>query len=235
MLIFLLGALTASLLFSVEEGIKNKLQINNSKVARTNILAVSSYNNEGVIGKVSAEIEPGSGKTLVETNPFTDPNLQHSVRQARSAAERNLKKEIKGNIEYSFDIEANVIGGPSAGASMTLSTIAAAKNRTVKDNLAVTGTIKPNGEIGQVGSVYEKAIAAGNNGINLLLVPEGQANLIRYEEKIVEREVAPGLKYKTKDYILKRIDLRNITKTKFDMKTIEVSNIREVVKYSLKN
>jgi predicted S18 family serine protease len=67
-----------------------------------------------------------------------------------------------------------LIGGPSAGAATTVATIAALQSTQVKHDVAITGTIEEDGYVGQVSSVFDKAIAADKNGMALLLVPRGQ-------------------------------------------------------------
>lgn len=67
------------------------------------------------------------------------------------------------------------IGGPSAGLAMTLALI----NQLSKGSLtgghavAATGTMSPNGQVGAVGGVKEKAVAVHNAGATYFFVPNG--------------------------------------------------------------
>jgi Lon-like protease len=68
------------------------------------------------------------------------------------------------------------VGGPSAGLAYALAIADLldrqdyASGRTV----AATGTIQPDGEVGEVGGVEQKAIAAERAGARLFLVPRGE-------------------------------------------------------------
>lgn len=50
--------------------------------------------------------------------------------------------------------------------------------------MAVTGTIEAGAIIGEVGSVFDKAIAAEKNNIPLFLVQYGQEKVVYYEQQI---------------------------------------------------
>ena len=64
--------------------------------------------------------------------------------------------------------------GPSAGAALTIATIAALKHDSIRSDVVITGTINADGTIGQIGGVLEKAQAAKDIGAKLFLVPVGQ-------------------------------------------------------------
>ena len=64
------------------------------------------------------------------------------------------------------------IDGPSAGALMTAVVTAAIENRTLNQSVTLTGTINPDGTIGAIGGVTDKAQAAKDSGKLLFLLPE---------------------------------------------------------------
>ncbi len=196
-----------------------------------NIVAVRSDNRLGVMGKVHVEIREGNGNVLVNTNPFVEPETQYSVREAVKVAKSytNINVSNKDIIIY-FDINGTLIGGPSAGASITAATIAAMEGKKVRQDVAITGTIKEGGDIGQVSAVFDKAVAAEKNGMNLFLVPEGQKKQIYYEQKIEEREIF-GIKILIPKYIEKEIDLGEYMEGKMEVE--EVSTIDDVALYIL--
>jgi len=80
--------------------------------------------------------------------------------------------------EFPVDIEIDTsdIGGPSAGLAMTLSVIdTLSKGELTGDqSVAVTGTIGSDGEVGVVGGIEQKAVAARAAGADLFLVPEAE-------------------------------------------------------------
>lgn len=196
-----------------------------------NIVAVRSDNHLGVMGKVHVEIKEGHGNVLVNTNPFVEATTQYSVREAVKVAKSytNINVSNKDIIIY-FDINGTLIGGPSAGAAITAATIAAMEGRDVRQDVAITGTINEGGDIGQVSAVFDKAVAAEKNGMNLFLVPEGQKKLTYYEKKMEEREIF-GIKILIPKYIEKEIDLGEYMEGK--MEVVEVSTIDDVALYIL--
>jgi predicted S18 family serine protease len=67
---------------------------------------------------------------------------------------------------------------------MTLATIAAIENRSVPQNIAVTGKILSDSSIGRVGGILEKAEAAGQNNLNVLHSGRtGTDNLLHTENR----------------------------------------------------
>ena len=194
-----------------------------------NIVAVRSDTHSGVIGKVHVELREGNGNVLVNTNPFVESTTQYSVREAVKVAENytNINIANRDIIVY-FDINGTLIGGPSAGAAITAATIAAIENKEVRQDAVITGTIEEGGRIGQVGGVFEKAVAAEENGMELFLVPMGQKKLIYYEQEIREREIF-GFTFTRVYYTPKEVDLGEYMKGKMEVE--EVSTIDEVVAY----
>jgi predicted S18 family serine protease len=199
--------------------------------ATANIVAVRSDTSMGEIGKVFVEIREGSGKVLVDTNPFIEPDTQYSVREAVEVAADFTQATISDkDIIISFDINGTMIGGPSAGAATTVALIAALEGKNVRQDVAFTGTIEEGGFIGEVGSVFEKAIAAEENDMTLFLVPYGQETVVYYEQQI-EKRGRFGFRFKRVYYTPKEIDLDEYFQGK--MAVEEVSTIGEVVSYSI--
>ncbi len=155
--------------------------------AKINLAAVDNKGN-GVVTPLSAEVKPGDGKILInidKLNYWTD--TQQSMQTARDVAERitgvNMKKV---DLIYSLKTDnATLVGGPSAGAALTLATIAALKNKTLPKDIMMTGTIEEDGSIGKVGGIIEKAAAAKAVGAKLFLVPKGEGTQVytKPEEK----------------------------------------------------
>ena len=202
--------------------------------ASANILAVKSNDNSGVLGKVTVEIDPGKGRVLMNTNPFLEPDTQFSAETAVNVAQNYTKKDLSDkDVIISFDIGGELLGGPSAGAAMTVATVAAIEEKQVKEDVAVTGTIEPSGQIGVIGGVIEKAQAAADNGAKLFLVPEAELYLTYYEKQVKQERVGSGFIIQRINYVPKTLDLNNYTMTEFGMETKGVFGIGDVVKYML--
>ena len=190
------------------------------------------YEYVGVVLKAEVEIRRGEGRILVNTEPRIGIDLQSSLRAAVQVAESLTGRSIK-----SYDLivtvkgkeEVEVVDGPSAGAALTAAIIAALEGKKLRSDVYVTGTINPDGSIGAVGGVAEKAIAAAESGAKIFLVPQGQA--VIYVP--VERKTnIGGFEVITYDY--EAISLQEYLASKgFNVQVIEVSYITEVLAYIL--
>jgi hypothetical protein len=76
---------------------------------------------------------------------------------------------------FTYDVGGRV-DGPSAGALMTVATVAATLGHQVRDDAAMTGTINPDGTIGPVGGIPHKVDGAAAAKKKLVLIPAGQRN-----------------------------------------------------------
>ncbi|MFH1473885.1 MAG: S16 family serine protease [Candidatus Aenigmatarchaeota archaeon] len=143
--------------------------------AEINLVAVDQEGN-GVSTPLTVEAIPGDGKVLTDIEKLLFwVDTQYSIQTARNVAINITKKNMNDyDLIYSIKTEATLVGGPSAGAALTLATIAALQNKTLKNDIIITGTVDPDGSIGQVGGVLEKAQAASDVGIKVFLVPPGQ-------------------------------------------------------------
>jgi PDZ domain-containing protein len=74
-------------------------------------------------------------------------------------------------------ISTGQLGGPSAGLAFTLEIYDALTGRKLADGrrIAVTGTISPDGSVGPIGGMKQKALGARATHANLLIVPAGNA------------------------------------------------------------
>ncbi|CAB4964611.1 unannotated protein [freshwater metagenome] len=63
------------------------------------------------------------------------------------------------------------IDGPSAGAILTVGTLAAIRGRPLDPTVTMTGTVSPDGSIGRIGGVGTKIKAAADNNFGTVLLP----------------------------------------------------------------
>ncbi len=173
---------------------KSEENVNHAKVARFigddvryATLMVPAVDNEGngVTTTLVVGIMPGTGRTLADIDTLLFwVDTQNSIRTAKKVAS-NLTGVDLDNYDLVFDVETNasLIGGPSAGAALTIATIAAIEDKPLKDDVMITGSINHDGTIGPVGGITEKAKAAKNQGYSLFLVPLLQSKEVTYESK----------------------------------------------------
>jgi PDZ domain-containing protein len=107
----------------------------------------------------------------------TVPVTVHSGRNG-STAFLGIVTQTLTMWHFPVDLRINTqnIGGPSAGLAFTLALISALSPGDVAGGhpVAVTGTINPDGTVGQVGGIPQKAITAQRSGAIAMLVPAGQ-------------------------------------------------------------
>ncbi|MBS7607518.1 hypothetical protein KEJ14_06765 [Candidatus Bathyarchaeota archaeon] len=217
----------------------SRLEANVSLIGRAeiNIVAVKvvsddlfSTRYEGLTLKCAVELHVGSGRILVNTVPRIGIDLQTSAQTAAAVAEKFTGESLSMTdviITVVAEENVSVVDGPSAGAAITIAMIAAIKGENLSDKVFITGTIMPDGSIGKVGGVAEKAEAAAAKGGKLFLVPKGQGTVVVY--KRVEKNVPPFIIITWEPV---RISLEEyLSQRGYNMAVREVGNITEAYKY----
>ncbi len=111
-------------------------------------------------------------KVTVKVGVFTEPD---SLKGHKGIG-------VELSPRFSFPVKVNVdttdIGGPSAGLAMTLAIFddLTPGNLTGGAKVAVTGTIDADGNVGEIGGIEQKAVAARAAGVSLFLVPQCSPN-----------------------------------------------------------
>jgi len=192
-----------------------------------NVPAVDNEGN-GVTTILMVESKPGRGGTLVDVDQLLFwVDTQNSIRIAKKVAQDYTKLDLSNiDLIYSVETNASVIGGPSAGAALTVATIAILENKTLNPEVMITGTISSNGYIGPVGEIVAKAKAAKDIGATVFLVPKGQAVQTYYRPEERCEKIGP-ITYCTTEYKAEKVDVSK--DAGIDVK--EVSNIQEALKY----
>ncbi len=138
------------------------------------IYAVTS-DGQGLVATLDLKIEPGTGKIWSSVTPLVGTTTQNAEKAAVKVAQKYFSATSKYDYKFSINSSASAVDGPSAGAAMTLLTVALLTDRPVPDNVSLTGTISEDGRVGPVGGVYEKAKEASRVGTKLFLIPKGEA------------------------------------------------------------
>ncbi|TKJ17248.1 hypothetical protein CEE44_01810 [Candidatus Woesearchaeota archaeon B3_Woes] len=180
---------------------------------------------EGSTADLYLEIQKGKGRIFLDTYPLTKLDTQMSTRFAKEIACSEIDFDCS-NYDFIYTIKSDsvIVGGPSAGAAITLLTIAALENLELNENITITGTINSGGLIGPVGGLKEKIDAASEIGIITILIPHGERTA--EIENITIADYVINISIENKSII----DLIKYGKSK-GVNVLEVSTIDEVLYY----
>jgi predicted S18 family serine protease len=136
--------------------------------------------DNGITTTMSVQAFPGSGRILTNIDELLFwVDTQNSIRRATQVAENVTGVNFSTyDVVYTIQANASVIGGPSAGAAITVATMAALTNRSINNSVMITGAVNHDGTIGPVGAILQKALAAKEAGASLFLVPMTQSSEI---------------------------------------------------------
>lgn len=185
----------------------------------------------GAVLKITAEIRDGSGLVLVNTAVPTGVDFQTSARTAVSVAQKTTgidltKKDVIFSISSENSQELQAVDGGSAGGAMTVLLISDISGKPINNKILMTGTIQPDGSIGEIGGVAQKADAAGKYGAKIFLVPKGQA--VTQVQSCDEKREGVFI-YRT--CTMQEKPLSPITENQYGMKVVEIDNITDALGY----
>lgn len=180
----------------------------------------------GTTTNVTVLITEGWGDVYVSTYSLTQEDFQGAATAAARVVCNLLGVNFSGyNFYFKVQGTAVIVGGPSAGAAMAVAVYSALTGTPINRSVMITGMISPDGTIGPVGGVYEKAQAAALNGAKIFLVPPGQSVVVTYTT--VERRVGPFRVYSTQPKV---INLTEYARKEWGLTVMEVSTVRDVMK-----
>jgi len=132
------------------------------------------------------------------------------------------RTEVSSNIPITFSTEG--IGGPSAGLMFSLAIYTQLADPTLRDgrDIAGTGSISREGEVGEIGGIDKKVVSAAQSGADIFFAPNNELT----EE---EKKLSPNGKnnYQTA--------LETAKKIKTDMKIVPVKTLQDAIDYLKKN
>lgn len=198
-----------------------------SNYVTINLPAVDNKGN-GIVAQLKVQSLPGEGKILTNINQLSLwVDTQDSIRTAEMVAENITGRDIsKIDLVYSIQTDASLIEGPSAGAALTIATIAVLENKQLNQNVMITGTINSDGTIGKVGSILEKAVASKKIGIKIFLVPVGEGYETNYlPEKTCSQH--GSITFCTTKYKSEKVNISEST----GIEVKEVATINDALKY----
>ncbi|MCX9084254.1 MAG: hypothetical protein OIN87_05570 [Candidatus Methanoperedens sp.] len=155
--------------------------INLTTVTRSDYWVIGVDENEiGHVIPLEIIIKEGKSNLFLNVaNVLVDESMQTSaqdaIRVAREVTRTSLTdKDVLINIKSPAQEGRLTISGGSAGGAITIAAIAAMKGKPPLEDVLMTGTIRVNHAVGQIGAPRAKGIAARENGAKLFLVPPGQ-------------------------------------------------------------
>jgi uncharacterized protein len=208
-------------------------------VARVNLVAVKTVADsfttlyEGVVLSADIELRPGQGRILIDTKPRIGIDLQSSLRTAVTVAENITGVSFNSTdviLTVSYKEDVDIVDGPSAGAAITIGLIAAVKNASISPDVYITGTVNPDGTVGKVGGILEKAEAAARMGARKFILPKGQTWVTGFRE--VRSEPIPGFIIVT--YEPYQLDLKQRLQEKgYNVEVLEADRVLEAYQLAI--
>jgi ATP-dependent Lon protease len=140
---------------------------------------------------IEAVLLPGGGGHLTLTGQLGSV-MQESARAALShvrqqATALGIAPETLTTQDLHIHVPAGAIpkDGPSAGVTMATAIVSAARQVSVRSDVAMTGEITLSGLVLPVGGIREKAMAARRHGIKTFVLPKGnQPDLAELPEEV---------------------------------------------------
>jgi PDZ domain-containing protein len=142
--------------------------------------AIDSPND---LARVIRALDPGDTVTLrIERDGTSRTVRTRTVRQEvdPAAGESYTAIGVRTNVVYDWPVDVSIdtssIGGPSAGLAMALSVYdeLTPGDLTGRQRVAVTGSIDDEGNVGEIGGIHQKGVAAKAADAALFIVPECQ-------------------------------------------------------------
>lgn len=197
-------------------------------------VAQTSTGYKGVVSTITITIHNGStcsGRVFVETTPLTQIDMQGSARLAVTVAGALTGIDVS-NYDFFFVIKTGspVIGGPSAGAVMTVATIAALEGWNIDNRTMMTGMINPDGSIGPVGGIIAKLEAAYDVGATRFLIPKGQGTYTDIETVKTVKKIGNTQIVEISQRLVKR-NVSDYAMEKYGIEVDEVADINDALRY----
>jgi predicted S18 family serine protease len=182
---------------------------------------LNSRQSEGAVSDVFVSTEPGSGHVFVETAPLVGVDFQDTARIAVNvAAYRAHIDSLQQDFQFVVRAPADVIevDGPSAGLPMAIAAYSALTKQSTNSTVYATGAIDNKGNVGTVGGVYWKALAAAQSGARVIIVPQSET-VVTVSSPLAASSIGG-------------VDLQSqLRKDGYDVKVIGVTSVDQALPY----
>lgn len=176
-------------------------------------LAVNTRTHEGSTHPVTVRVSPNpSGETSVgvleEFSSGTGDQWKAAAWIAAFSASRATDSLIN---EHEFLLRTSGhIDGPSAGMLVTATMVALIRGDNILPEVAMTGTINPDGSVGPVGGIPHKLDAAAKAGIRRFGFPNGQRMALDEIASTKDEPVVVDLKERARSLGIEAVEIGNI-------------------------
>ena len=148
---------------------------------------------------------------VVEDTPVgTGTVLRSAIWQSAITAALHRNDDLAG-VDVTFRFQGR-IDGPSAGGILCLALLSCLDGKAIPADVAFTGTILPDGTIGQVAGIAHKLVAAKKRGCRRVIVP----SFVRFQEDLETGEL---------------VDLREIAKS-LDLTLYAAESIEDAYRFA---
>lgn len=155
-----------------------------------------------------------NGKQKTVTKPLV------KITNSRAGIGIILTDNVKVKTDIPIKVDPGQIGGPSGGLMFALQIYQQLTNKDLRhgQKIAGTGTIAPDGSIGEIGGIDKKVVAAHKAGAKIFFAPYVKPNkeLLKYEEQHMT------------NYQLAKKTAKKVDPT---MKVIPVSTFDQAIQY----
>jgi len=172
-----------------------------SEIRKINLGAVTGEETGGVF-QLIVETRPGIGIIYSSISPKLGISTQVSEEDAVLYAFESAGVDRSGcDVFFRMDgnFGANNVDGPSAGAAMAIAVRAALLNKSIRQDIVMTGTITKDGRIGEIGGVIEKSVGVSGVNAKYFLVPS-----LKVHEAIMTSSLGNEMRFST-------IEVKNIS------------------------
>lgn len=203
----------------------------NIELERSGPFVREAVSEEGALLNISVETRAGKGRVLVQTTPLMGVVFQDAANTAVFVAQQETGVSLSGSdVIFSINADEEIPGvdGSSAGALMTLLTIAAINGTELNNSITLTGTIDNEGNVGAIGGVFEKAQAAEAGGKTLFLIPRENSEFVTYTLK--ERSIGG---FKVVERVPETVDAEEYIEENVGINIEYVDTIDDILKYEM--
>ncbi len=170
---------TKLMAFSVMLVLASMLPLGYAYTTRIHAPAVLQSQDIGALTQLQLNVTPGNGGVYVNGPAYVGSSTTQSAQAAAKYAATFVGVNVS-HYNFTYYVLGNTmnVSGPSAGLAFTLLAIYGLESKQPHSNFTVTGTINPDGTVGLVGGVYDKAQVSASGGMKYLVVPNASSDAL---------------------------------------------------------